>query len=55
MNVHAFMNYLDQKDLISKKNYYCKNSCVKSMESCHRVISHSGRVTFREGDIHNFA
>ena len=45
MNVHAFINELDQKDLIKRtidippqKN--CENLCTKSMESCPLVISH---------------
>ena len=55
MNVHAFMNKLDQKDLlISEKN--CENLCTKSMESCPLVISHIlADFQSREGDIHNFA
>ena len=35
MNVHAFMNELDQKETKS-----CENLCKKSMESCPLVISH---------------
>ena len=39
MNVHAFMNELDQKD-------YYENLCTKSMESCPLVISHILAVSF---------
>ena len=41
MNVHAFMNELDQKDYWypwTIKN--CENICTKAMESCPLVISH---------------
>ena len=44
MNVHAFMNELDQKDYWyprrRKKIKIVKNLCTKSMESCPFVISH---------------
>ena len=41
MNVHAFMNELDQKDYwCPKKIKNCENLCTKSMESCPVVISH---------------
>ena len=41
MNVHAFMNELDQKDYwYPRKIKNCENICIKSMESCPLVISH---------------
>ena len=53
MNVHAFMNELDQKDYwYARKIKNFENLCTKSMES---DITYSGRVPSREGDIHNFA
>ena len=40
MNVHAFMNELDQKDYwYPRKMKNCENLCTKSMESCPLVIS----------------
>ena len=53
MDVHAFMNELDQKDLISEKmkSMYKVNGELSS--TCD--ITYSGRVPSREGDIHNFA
>ena len=57
MNVHAFMNELDQKaPLISKKIWKFWKSMYKvngELSSCD--IKCSGRVPSREGDIHNFA
>ena len=58
MNVHAFMNELDQKDYWYPRNIFFQN-CEKSMykvngeSSCD--ITYSGRVPSKEGDIHNFA
>ena len=41
MNVHAFMNELDQTiDIQEKKRKKNENLCTKSMESCPLVISH---------------
>ena len=41
MNVHAFMNELDQKDYwYPRKIENFENLCTKSMESCPLVISH---------------
>ena len=41
MNVHAFMNELDQMDYwYPRKIKNCENLCTKSMESCPLVISH---------------
>ena len=41
MNVHAFMNELDQKDYwYPRRRKNCENLCTKSMESCPLVISH---------------
>ena len=41
MNVHAFMNELDQKDCrYPRKIKNFENLCTKSMESCPLVISH---------------
>ena len=41
MNVHAFMNELDQKDYwYPRKLENCENLCTKLMESCPLVISH---------------
>ena len=41
MNVHAFMNELDQKDYwYPRKIKNCENLCTKSMESWPLVISH---------------
>ena len=41
MNVHAFMNELDQKDYwYPRKMKNCENLFTKSMESCPLVISH---------------
>ena len=41
MNVHEFMNELDQKDYwYPRKIKQCENLCTKSMESCPLVISH---------------
>ena len=55
MNVHALMNELDQKDnWYPRKNLKCENLYTKSMESCPIVI-YSGRVSSREGELHNFA
>ena len=59
MNVHAFMNELDQKDYwypTSKKILKLWKSMYKvngELSSCD--ITYSGRVPSREGDIHNFA
>ena len=51
MNVHAFINELDPRKM---KKF--ENLCTKSMESCPLCdTTYSGRVTSREGDIHNFA
>ena len=56
MNVHAFMNELDQKDY-SRKIQKIENPCTYKvngeLSSCD--ITYSGRVPSREGDIHNFA
>ena len=49
INGHAFMNELDQKDYISKKNKNnCENLCTKSMESCPLVMAqfYPERVTY---------
>ena len=55
MNVHAVMNELDQKDYwYPRKFYNCENLCTKSMES-NVMITYSGGVPHREGDIHSFA
>ena len=42
MNVHAFMNELDQKRTIDIQEKFenCENLCTKSMEICPLVISH---------------
>ena len=41
INVHVFMNELDQKDYwYPRKIINCENLCTKSMESCPLVISH---------------
>ena len=41
MNMHAFVNELDQKDCwYPRKNKICENLCTKSMESCPLVIWH---------------
>ena len=41
MNVHVFMNELDQKDYwYPRKIINCENLCIKSMGSCPLVISH---------------
>ena len=41
MNVHTFMNELDQKYYwYPRKIKNCENLCTKSMESCPLVISH---------------
>ena len=60
MNVHAFMNELDQLDYWYPKKFE-KKKIVKNL--CHKVngelfycdITYSGKVLSREGDIHNFA
>ena len=57
MNVHAFMNELDQKD------YWYPRKKKKLWKSMYKVngelsscdITYSGRAPSREGDIHNFA
>ena len=57
MNVHAFMNELDEKD------YWYPRKEKKLWKSMYKVngelssfdITYSGRVPPREGDIHNFA
>ena len=41
MNVHAFINELDQKDYwYPRKIKNCENLCTQSMETCPLVISH---------------
>ena len=54
MNVHAFMNELDQKDrLISKKNFNFLKSMYKvngELSSCD--ITYSGRVPSMQGGRH---
>ena len=41
MNVHAFMNELDQKDYwYPRKTKHCEKSMYKSTDSCPLVISH---------------
>ena len=57
MNVHAFMNELDQKDY-----WYPRKEEKKLWKSMYTVngelsfcdITYSGRVPSREGDIYNF-
>ena len=57
MNVHAFMNELDQK------YYWYPRKIKKFWKSMYNVngelsscdITYSGRVPSREGDKHNFA
>ena len=57
MNVHAFMNELDQMDhRYPRKIKNCEKSMYKvngELSSCD--ITYSGRVPSREGDIHNYA
>ena len=57
MNVHAFMNELDQKDywypIKNKKIWKSMYKVNGELSSCD--ITYSGRVPSREGDIHNFA
>ena len=53
MNVHAFMNELDQKD--PRKIKTCENMYKVNRELSSSDITYSGRVPSREGDIHNFA
>ena len=57
MNVHVFMNDLYQKDYwYPRKIKNCEKSMYKvngELSSCD--ITYSGRVSSREGDIHNFA
>ena len=58
MNVHAFMNELDQNDYrYPRKSFFfnCEKSMYKvngELSSCD--ITYSGRVPSGEGDIHNF-
>ena len=40
MNVHAFMNELDQRTIDIQERKKKENQCTKSMESCPLVISH---------------
>ena len=60
MNVHTFMNELEQKDYWyprkkekEKKSYVQNYKVSGELSSCD--ITFSGRVVSREGDIHNFA
>ena len=56
MNMHAFMNELDQKNYwYPRKIKNCKNLCTQLMELSSCDMTYSGRVPPREGDIHNFA
>ena len=60
MNVHAFMNELDQKDYWYPRGEEKNQNCEKSMYKVNGELSfcdikYSGRVPSREGDIHNFA
>ena len=58
MNVHAFMNELDQKDYWYprkvKKNWKSMYKVNGELSSCHDITD-SGIVPSREGDVHNFA
>ena len=55
MNVHAFMNELDQKDYWYQKKKLWKSMYKVKGELSSCDITYSGRVPSREGDVHNFA
>ena len=55
MNVHAFMNELDQKDYWYPRKMKNFENLYTNGELSSCDITYSGRVPSREGDIHNFA